>query len=127
MKKIIINVIAEDHDNVRRGAKGSMMVSDEEYDYFLKDANEMLYHCDQEQDVIDRICKTAFANINSEYDLKNVIKRYYSEDGKLRSFSVASYLRGDEWQPSDDQDPRAVQNNLHELLEMTEDKFAEDK
>lgn len=127
MKKITINIIAEDHNNVRREAEGSMLVSDKEYDYFLKDANEMLYHCSQQQDAVDRICKTAFANIDSEYNLKNIVERCYSEDGKLRSLSVASYLKGDEWDSSSDSDPYTVQNNLCKILEMTKNKFTEEK
>ena len=131
MKKIIINVIAEDHNNNRLETEGSMMVSDKEYAYFLEDADEMLYHCDeQKDDEIDRICKTAFAkisiDINNQYDLKNIVERYYSEDGKLRSLSVSSYLRGDEWDSSDSHDPRAVQNSLSNIIKIAEDHFAKE-
>ena len=138
MRKITIKIIAQDRNNVRLGAEGSMMVSDKEYDDFLDDGHdddflddghEMLYHCDQTDDAVDRICRDTFAKvgitINKADDLKRRVERFYSEDGKLRSFSATEFLRGNECQ-FDNSNPRQVQDGLHNFLEIAQEKFAQE-
>lgn len=130
MKKIIINVLAEAHNGVRLQAEGSMMVSDKEYQYFLNDPNEMLYHCDQTDDAVDRICRDTFAKvgiiIDKADDLKRRVERFYSEDGKLRSFSATEFLRGDECQFDDNRNPYEVQDGLRNFLDVAQEKFAKE-
>ena len=130
MKKITIRIFAQDHNKVRLEAKGSMMVSDKEYQYFLSDPNEMLGHHDQTDKAVNRICRDAFAKVGSRIskadDLKRRIERFYSEDGKLRSFSATEFLRGDECTFDDDEDPREVQDGLHNFLDMAQEKFAQE-
>ena len=129
MRKITIKIIAQDRNNVRLGAEGLMMVSDKEYDDFLDDGHEMLYHCDQTDDAVDRICRDTFAKvgitINKADDLKRRVERFYSEDGKLRSFSATEFLRGNECQ-FDNSNPRQVQDGLHNFLEIAQEKFAQE-
>lgn len=127
MGKIIISVLGEDHNGVKLEAKGSMLVSEEEYQYFLSDPNEMLGHCDQTDKTVDMICKNAFAEVGSHIDkaddLKRRVERFYSEDGKLRSFSATEFSRGDECHFDDNRNPRQVQKGLHNFLDKAQDMF----
>lgn len=119
MRKITIKIIAQDHDGVRLGAEGPMMVSDKEYDDFLDDPSEMLYrYSEQKNDVINSICKDAFAKIgiviDSQYDLKYVAEHYYSEDGELCSMSVYEYPK----------ENYLEQDDLCYFLKIAENMFA---
>lgn len=121
MRKITIKIVAQDHDGVRLGAEGSMMVSDKEYDDFLDDPSEMLYHySEQKNDVINSICKDAFAKIgiviDSQYDLKYVAERYYSEDGELCSMPVYGYPK----------EKYSEQDDLCYFLKIAENMFAQE-
>lgn len=136
MRKITINLFTEDHDGHKVKAEGSMMMSEEEYQYFLDNPGEMIYHCRQAKDAVNRICKNAFDKvgiaISGVDDLKQIERRFYSEDGKLRSHTMVRFFRGNERRErqghyfgNDDHD-RAVQNDLRELLRKSTDRFAEE-
>lgn len=127
MKKITIRIIAQDHNNVRLEAEKPMIVSDKEYQDFLDDALEMIDHCNKKVNAkINSICKDMFAKIgtiiNDQYDLKYVVIRYYSEDGKLRSRADYEHLKEGcpECQPFD-------QNGLFEFLKFAGDDYPEEE
>lgn len=126
MRKITIEIFAQDHNNVRLEAERPMMVSDKEYQDFLDDATEMLGHCNKKVNAeINSICKDMFAKIgtiiNDQCDLKYVVEHYYSEDGELGSMAVYEHLKEGcpECQPFD-------YDGLHEFLrfahELGQDK-----
>lgn len=138
MRKIAINILAEDFSGVKLEANGSMMVSDKDYQYFLEEPGDMLYHYSETKPTVNKICKDAFAKvgiaIDDTDDLREIKEYYYSEDGKERSFGMTRFRRpkaergkGQGNYFGDDDKNRAVQNELYKLIDEENDKLSQNK
>lgn len=133
MRKITINITAEDFSGVKLEANGSMMASDKDYQYFLEEPGDMIFHYSQTKAIVNKICKDAFAKvgiaIDDAEDLKKIEKRFYSEDGKEQSYSMVEFLRPKEERghySSDNSHDRTIQNELYKLINEKEDKLEQE-
>lgn len=114
------------------------MVSNKDYQYFLEEPGDMIFHYSQTKETVNSICRDAFAKvgiaIDDADDLKKIEKRFYSEDGEERSYSMVEFLRPKEERGKDqgnyfgdDDKDRAVQNGLYKLIDEENDKLSQNK